>query len=115
METPEVVLVFNIKQSNDILQVKEVSAPLEEKLSFLKSEVKFIEDAQKMITSTQVHIKAEVPISLSLCLLVSLRLCWLFINTVGPVQAARSNHQQTVISKRLEDLRKMLDDTQVVR
>lgn len=74
VETPEVVLVFNIKQSNDILQVKEVSAPLEEKLSFLKSEVKFIEDAQKMITSTQVHIKAEVPISLSLsaCLSPSL-------------------------------------------
>ncbi|XP_063346409.1 coiled-coil domain-containing protein 180 [Pelmatolapia mariae] len=72
-------------ESRSLQQVKEVSAPLEEKLSFLKSEVKFIEDAQKMITSTQVHIKAE---------------------------AARSNHQQTVISKRLEDLRKMLDDTQ---
>lgn len=74
VETPEVVLVFNIKQSNDILQVKEVSAPLEEKLSFLKSEGKFIEDAQKMITSTQVHIKVEVPISLSLsaCLSPSL-------------------------------------------
>ncbi|XP_035766518.1 coiled-coil domain-containing protein 180 [Neolamprologus brichardi] len=73
-------------ESRSLQQVKEVSAPLEEKLSFLKSEVKFIEDAQKMITSTQVHIKAE---------------------------AARSNHQQTVISKRLEDLRKMLDDTQL--
>ncbi|XP_005940157.2 coiled-coil domain-containing protein 180 [Haplochromis burtoni] len=73
-------------ESRSLQKVKEVSAPLEEKLSFLKSEVKFIEDAQKMITSTQVHIKAE---------------------------AARSNHQQTVISKRLEDLRKMLDDTQL--
>ncbi|CAI5651312.1 unnamed protein product [Oreochromis niloticus] len=73
-------------ESTSLQQVKEVLAPLEEKLSFLKSEVKFIEDAQKMITSTQVHIKSE---------------------------AARSNYQQTVISKRLEDLRKMLDDTQL--
>ncbi|XP_030579650.1 coiled-coil domain-containing protein 180 isoform X2 [Archocentrus centrarchus] len=73
-------------ESKSLQQVKEVLDPLEEKLSFLMSEVKFIEKVQKMTTSTQVHIKAE---------------------------AASSNHQQTVISKSLEDLRKMMDDTQL--
>lgn len=95
------------------LQVKEVLDPLEEKLSFLMSEVKFIEKVQKMITSTQVHIKAEVPISVCPSASVCLRL--LIINTVAPLQAASSNHHQTVICKSLEDLRKMMDDTQVVR
>lgn len=44
-----------------LLQVKEASGGFEEKLSFLKSEVTFMEKVQKIISSTQVHIKAEVP------------------------------------------------------
>ncbi|XP_029295799.1 coiled-coil domain-containing protein 180-like isoform X2 [Cottoperca gobio] len=67
-------------------QLKEASGCLEEKLSFLKSEVEFMEKIQKIITSTRVHIKSE---------------------------AASSNQQQSAISSRLEDLRWMMENTQV--
>ncbi|XP_051250618.1 coiled-coil domain-containing protein 180 isoform X2 [Dicentrarchus labrax] len=69
-------------ESKSLQQVKEVSGRFEEKLSFLKSEVKFTEKIQKVISSTQVHIKAE---------------------------AASSNQQQSAISSRLDDLRMMMD------
>lgn len=55
-----------------VLQVKEASDRLEEKLSFIKSEVKFTEKIQKIISSTQVNIKAEVPVCLSVYLPVFL-------------------------------------------
>ncbi|XP_070690406.1 coiled-coil domain-containing protein 180 [Pempheris klunzingeri] len=73
-------------ESKSLQQVKEVSSHFEEKLSFLKSEVKFMEKIQKIVSSTQVQIKAE---------------------------AASSNQQQSAISSRLEDLRGMLENTQV--
>ncbi|XP_026199109.1 coiled-coil domain-containing protein 180 isoform X1 [Anabas testudineus] len=77
---------LEVFESKSLQQVKEVSDRLEEKVSFLKSEVKFTEKVQKIISSTQVNIKAE---------------------------AAGSNQQQSVISSRLEELRKMLENTQV--
>lgn len=51
-----------------LVQVKEASSRFEEKLSLLKSEVKFTEKTQKVLSSTRVHIKAEV----SVCLIVYL-------------------------------------------
>ncbi|KAJ4921424.1 hypothetical protein JOQ06_017723, partial [Pogonophryne albipinna] len=47
-------------ESHSLQQLKEASGSLEEKLSLLKSEVGFMEKIQKIIGSTQVHIKAEV-------------------------------------------------------
>ncbi|XP_071328457.1 coiled-coil domain-containing protein 180 isoform X2 [Trachinotus anak] len=73
-------------ESQSLQQVKEVSERFEEKLSFLKSEVKFMEKIHKVISSTQIHIKAE---------------------------AAVSNQQQSVISSRLEEVRGMMENTQV--
>ncbi|XP_036955257.1 coiled-coil domain-containing protein 180 isoform X2 [Acanthopagrus latus] len=73
-------------ESTSLQQVKEASIRLEETISLLKSELKFTEKIQKMIRSTQVHIKAE---------------------------AASSNQQQTFISSCLEDLRRMMGNTQV--
>ncbi|XP_056273872.1 coiled-coil domain-containing protein 180-like [Pseudoliparis swirei] len=52
-----------------LLQLKEASAPLEEKLYLLRSEVEFMEKIKKIWSSTQVHIKAEAP---SVCLSDSL-------------------------------------------
>ncbi|KAM6943925.1 coiled-coil domain-containing protein 180 [Lycodopsis pacificus] len=72
-------------ESQSLQQLKEASAPLEEKLCFLKSEVDFIEKIQEIMSSTQVHIKAE---------------------------AYSSKQQQVVISSMLEDLR-MMENTQV--
>ncbi|KAI3373030.1 hypothetical protein L3Q82_023465 [Scortum barcoo] len=73
-------------ESKSLQQLKEASGRFEEKLSFLKSEVTFMEKIQKMISSTQVHIKAE---------------------------AASSNQQQAAISSKLDELRTMTTDTQV--
>ncbi|XP_068559608.1 coiled-coil domain-containing protein 180 [Cebidichthys violaceus] len=73
-------------ESQSLQQLKEASAPLEEKLCFLKSEVDFMEKIQEIMRSTQVHIKAE---------------------TNG------SKQQQVVISSMLEDLRRMMENTQV--
>ncbi|XP_044051690.1 coiled-coil domain-containing protein 180 isoform X2 [Siniperca chuatsi] len=73
-------------ESKSLQQVKQVSGRFEEKLSSLKSEVKFMEKIQKIISSTQVHIKAE---------------------------AASSNRQQSDICSRLEDLRRNMENTQV--
>ncbi|XP_030274074.1 coiled-coil domain-containing protein 180 isoform X2 [Sparus aurata] len=73
-------------KSTSLQQVKEASSRLEETISLLKSELKFTEKIQKIIRSTQVHIKAE---------------------------AASSNQQQTFISSSLEDLRRMMERTQV--
>ncbi|XP_070761112.1 coiled-coil domain-containing protein 180 [Enoplosus armatus] len=73
-------------ESKSLQQMKEVSGRFEEKLSFLKSEVEFMEKIQKIISSTQVHIRAE---------------------------AASSNQQQSAISSRLEDLRMMMENTQM--
>ncbi|KAM7390949.1 hypothetical protein PAMP_021676 [Pampus punctatissimus] len=73
-------------ESNILQQVNEASGRFQDKLSLLQSELKFTEKIQKIISSTQVHIKAE---------------------------AASCNQQQSEISSRLEDLKKMLDDTQV--
>ncbi|XP_022622288.1 coiled-coil domain-containing protein 180 [Seriola dumerili] len=73
-------------ESRSLQQVKEVSGRFEEKLSFMKSEVTFMEKIQRVINSSQVHIKAE---------------------------AAFSNQQQIVISSRLEEVKKMMENTQV--
>ncbi|KAK2838233.1 hypothetical protein Q5P01_015445 [Channa striata] len=73
-------------ESRSLKQVKEASQRLEEKLCSLMSEVKFTEKVQKIVSSTQVTIRAE---------------------------AAGSNQQQSVISSRLEDLRTMLENIQV--
>ncbi|XP_045890722.1 coiled-coil domain-containing protein 180 [Micropterus dolomieu] len=73
-------------ESRSLQQVKEASGGFEEKLSFLKSEVTFMEKVQKIISSTQVHIKAE---------------------------AASSQQQQAAVSSRLQDLRRELENTQV--
>ncbi|KAK5871781.1 hypothetical protein PBY51_004642 [Eleginops maclovinus] len=73
-------------ESQSLQQLKEASRSLEEKLSLLKSEVDFIEKIQKIICSTQVHIKAE---------------------------GASSNQHHSAISSRLEDLKRMLENTQV--
>ncbi|XP_067377136.1 coiled-coil domain-containing protein 180 isoform X1 [Channa argus] len=73
-------------ESRCLRKVKEASQRLEEKLSSLTSEVKFTEKVQKIISNTQVTIRAE---------------------------AAGSNQHQSVISSRLEDLRTMMDNTQV--
>ncbi|XP_033969387.1 coiled-coil domain-containing protein 180 isoform X2 [Trematomus bernacchii] len=72
-------------ESHSLQQLKEASGSLEEKLSLLKSEMGFMEKIQKIIGSTQVHIKAE---------------------------AASSNQQQSAISSRLEDLRRLLENKQ---
>ncbi|XP_037619112.1 coiled-coil domain-containing protein 180 [Sebastes umbrosus] len=76
---------LEVFESRSLQQVKEAAARLEEKLSFLKSEVEFNEKIQKIISSTRVQIKAE---------------------------AASSNQQQSSISSRLEDLRRTMEDTQ---
>ncbi|KAM7415456.1 hypothetical protein PAMA_017796 [Pampus argenteus] len=73
-------------ESNILQQVNEASGRFQDKLSLLQSELKFTEKIQKIISSTQVHIKLE---------------------------AASCNQQQSEISSRLEDLKKMMDDTQV--
>ncbi|XP_050925442.1 coiled-coil domain-containing protein 180 isoform X2 [Lates calcarifer] len=73
-------------ESKSLQQVREVSGRFEEKLNFLKSEVKFMEKIQKMISSSQVHIKAE---------------------------AASSNQQQSVISSWLKEVKNMMENTQV--
>ncbi|XP_068457838.1 coiled-coil domain-containing protein 180 isoform X2 [Clinocottus analis] len=73
-------------ESKSLKQLKEASGRQEEKLSFLKSEVEFMEKTKKICSSTQFHIKAE---------------------------AASSKRQQIVISSMLEDLRRMLENTQV--
>ncbi|XP_039658387.1 coiled-coil domain-containing protein 180 isoform X2 [Perca fluviatilis] len=73
-------------ESKSLQQVKEASGRLEEKLSFLKSEVEFTEKSQKIISSTQVHIKAE---------------------------AASSNQQQWSLSSRLEDVRRMMENPEL--
>ncbi|TDH13406.1 hypothetical protein EPR50_G00057390 [Perca flavescens] len=73
-------------ESKSLQQVKEASGHLEEKLSFLKSEVEFTEKSQKIISSTQVHIKAE---------------------------AASSNQQQWSLSSRLEDVRRMMENPEL--
>ncbi|XP_060895036.1 coiled-coil domain-containing protein 180 [Labrus mixtus] len=74
-------------ESKSLLQVKDVSGRFEEILSLLKSEVTFMEKIKKIISSTQVNIKAE---------------------------AASSNQQQAAILSRLEDLRRMVENTQQV-
>ncbi|XP_026177567.1 coiled-coil domain-containing protein 180 isoform X2 [Mastacembelus armatus] len=73
-------------ESKSLEQVKEASDRLEEKLSFIRSEVKFMEKIEKIISSTRVHIRAE---------------------------AANSNQQQSVIGSRLGTLKRMLENTQV--
>ncbi|XP_027140165.1 coiled-coil domain-containing protein 180 isoform X4 [Larimichthys crocea] len=73
-------------ESKSLQQVKEASSRFEEKLSLLKSEVKFTEKTQKVLSSTRVHIKAE---------------------------AACSNQQQLSITSRLEELKRMMENRQV--
>nr|XP_046242402.1 coiled-coil domain-containing protein 180-like [Scatophagus argus] len=77
---------LEVFESRSLQQVREASGRFEEKLSSLKSELNFTEEIQRVISSTQVHIKAE---------------------------AASSNHQQSTIDSRLEDLRRTMDSSQV--
>ncbi|KAM9360653.1 coiled-coil domain-containing protein 180 [Symphorus nematophorus] len=88
-EPPQLVPLSTKEQhyySEPLTDVKKASARLEEKISYLKSEVKFTEKIQRIIGSTKVQIKAE---------------------------AAKSNQQQVAISSMLEDLWRMVKDTQV--
>ncbi|XP_061527216.1 LOW QUALITY PROTEIN: coiled-coil domain-containing protein 180 [Phycodurus eques] len=73
-------------QTKTLQQVKAASGRLEEKLCVLQAEVKFIEKIERILSSTQVEVKAE---------------------------AASSNQQEAVISARLEQLRKTLEEEQV--
>ncbi|XP_077416883.1 glutamate receptor ionotropic, NMDA 1b isoform X4 [Vanacampus margaritifer] len=73
-------------QTKTLQQVKAASGRLEEKLCVLQAEVKFIELIERILSSTQVEVKAE---------------------------AASSNQQEAVISARLEQLRKTLEEEQV--
>ncbi|XP_061673378.1 coiled-coil domain-containing protein 180 isoform X2 [Syngnathoides biaculeatus] len=73
-------------QTKTLQQVKAASGRLEEKLCVLRAEVKFIEKIERILSSTQVEVKAE---------------------------AASSNQQEAVISARLEQLRKTLEEEQV--
>ncbi|XP_049435658.1 coiled-coil domain-containing protein 180 isoform X2 [Epinephelus fuscoguttatus] len=73
-------------ESQSLQQVKEASGRMEEKLCLLRSELEFTEEIQKISSSIRVQIKA---------------------------QAACSNLQQEAITSRLEELRKMMEDTQV--
>ncbi|XP_068166935.1 coiled-coil domain-containing protein 180 [Antennarius striatus] len=73
-------------ESRSLQEVKETSSGFEEKLSLLTAEMRFTEKVEKVISSTQIQIKAE---------------------------AACSNQQHSLISSRLEDLKEMIDDTSV--
>ncbi|MED6261099.1 hypothetical protein ATANTOWER_000874 [Ataeniobius toweri] len=73
-------------ESKSLQQVRKVSSGLEDKLSSLRTEVKFTDEVQKIISRTQIQIKAEV---------------------------ASSNLQQSKLSSRLEDLRMMMKNMQV--
>ncbi|XP_057686946.1 coiled-coil domain-containing protein 180 [Corythoichthys intestinalis] len=73
-------------QTKTLQQVKAASGRLEEKLCVLQAEVKFIEKIERILSSTQVEVKAE---------------------------AASSNQQEAVISARVEQLRKMLEEEEV--
>ncbi|MEQ2274301.1 hypothetical protein XENORESO_018023 [Xenotaenia resolanae] len=73
-------------ESKSLQQVRKVSSALEDKLSSLRAEVKFTDEVQKIISRTQIQIKAEV---------------------------ASSNLQQSKLSSRLEDLRMMMKNMQV--
>ncbi|XP_013885994.1 coiled-coil domain-containing protein 180 [Austrofundulus limnaeus] len=80
-------------ESMTLQQVREASAPLQEKLSVLKSELEFIEEIQRIIGRSQIQIKAESLLSV--------------------LQAAISNQQQSVISSRLEDIKRTMENKQV--
>ncbi|KAF7643324.1 hypothetical protein LDENG_00241450, partial [Lucifuga dentata] len=73
-------------ESKSLQQVKEVSGRLEEKLSCLMVELKFMEKIQKIFSKTQIQLKAE---------------------------AACSHQQESVITSRMDELRKMTENTQV--
>ncbi|XP_078141532.1 coiled-coil domain-containing protein 180 [Centroberyx gerrardi] len=77
---------LEVSECSSLQQVKEVSGRFEEKFSFLKIELKFLEKIQKVLSNTQVQIKAE---------------------------AASSNQQQKVISSRMEELRRLMETTEV--
>ncbi|XP_054895202.1 uncharacterized protein ccdc180 isoform X2 [Poeciliopsis prolifica] len=76
---------LEVFESKSLLQLRKVLAPLDDKFSSLQGEMKFIVEVQKIISRTQVQIKAE---------------------------AASSNLQQSGLSGRLEELRKMMTDLQ---
>ncbi|XP_036000630.1 coiled-coil domain-containing protein 180-like isoform X1 [Fundulus heteroclitus] len=73
-------------ESKSLQQVRKAAAPLKEKLSSLQAEVKFTDEVQKILSRTQIQIKAE---------------------------AASSNQQQSELSSRLEDLRRTTENLQV--
>ncbi|XP_077942648.1 coiled-coil domain-containing protein 180 isoform X1 [Gasterosteus aculeatus] len=73
-------------ESHNLKQLKETSEGLEEKLYSMRSELDFIEQIQDTMRKTRVQMKAE---------------------------AASSKQQQIIISSKLEDLRKMMENTQV--
>ncbi|XP_014875616.1 uncharacterized protein LOC106938217 [Poecilia latipinna] len=77
---------LEVFESKSLLQLRKVLAPLDDKFSSLQAEVKFTEEIQKIISRTQIQIKAE---------------------------AASSNLQQTRLSGRLEELREMMTNIQV--
>ncbi|XP_047448689.1 coiled-coil domain-containing protein 180 [Mugil cephalus] len=73
-------------ESRSLQQVTETSSRFQEKLFFLQSELKFIEKTQRLMKTTRTQIQGQV---------------------------ASSNQDQSLISSRLFDLRKMMEDTQV--
>ncbi|KAM8885620.1 coiled-coil domain-containing protein 180 isoform 2-T4 [Spinachia spinachia] len=73
-------------ESDSLKQLKKTSKALEEKLCSMRSEMDFIEQIQHTMRKTRVQIKAET---------------------------ASSKQQQIIIRSKLEDLRKMMESTQV--
>nr|XP_043900149.1 coiled-coil domain-containing protein 180-like [Solea senegalensis] len=73
-------------ECKSLQQVKTLSDQVEKTLSLRTSEVIFSEEIEKIVSSTRIQIKAE---------------------------AAGSNQHQSVISSKLEDLRRTLEDTHV--
>ncbi|XP_029915324.1 coiled-coil domain-containing protein 180 [Myripristis murdjan] len=86
-ETEEAIQTeLDASESRSLQQVKEAFARFEEKFSLLRVELTFLDKIQKVLSNTQVHIKAE---------------------------AASSNQQQRVVSSKVEELRKLMELTEV--
>lgn len=58
-----------------LIQVREVSTRLEENICLMKSEMEFKEQSQQVYGSTQVHLKAEVPVCPTACPPVCVCMC----------------------------------------
>lgn len=75
----------------------------------MRAELEFKEQIQQVYGSTQVQLKAEVPVCLPACLSPSVLLSEALLH----LQVVGSSQQQSAINGRLEDLKMMMDDAQV--